>query len=99
MRQKIENKIHIAVDGVDLTTLKKIEFYVRQLNLFFQYTPDVLDAHNMMIVIPKEDADMLATGSVKLQFAYTDSSGNDDASDIAEVSVEELLKGEGYNAD
>lgn len=96
MRQRIKNTVYITVDGVDLTTLTNIEFYVRQVDLFFQYTPEIIDAHNMTVTIPKEDADKLCCSCVKLQFAFTDANGNDDASEPVIVTVEELLKGEGY---
>ena len=96
MRQKIKNTVHISVDGIDLTTLANIEFYVRQAGKFFQYTPYVIDASNMIITIPKEDADELWAATVKLQFAFTDKDGNDDASEVVSVPIEELLKGDGY---
>lgn len=96
MRQKIKNTVHISVDGIDLTTLTNIEFYVRQVNKFFQYTPQIIDASNMIVTIPKEDADELCCACVKLQFAFTDKDGNDDASEVVSVPMEELLKGDGY---
>lgn len=99
MRQKIKNDVYISVDDVDLTTLRNIEFYVKQLSVFFQYIPVVVNANTMIVTIPKEDADRLAVGSVKLQFAFTDAGGKDDASDVLEIDVAELLKAEGYNAD
>lgn len=100
MRQKIENNVYISVEGVDLKTLTHIEFYIRQLNTFLQYTPVIIDSATMLLKIPKEDADRLAVGSVKLQFAFTDANGNDDASDVLTIAVDELLKSEGYiNAD
>lgn len=99
MRRKIENKISVSVDGVDLTKLKHIEFYIRQCSTFFQYEPLVIDSSTMVITIPKNDADRLAMGYVELQFAFTDDEGNDDASDILSVNVKDLLKYGGYNAD
>lgn len=99
MRQRISNKLVISVDGIDLQSLTKIEFYVRQLSTFFQYVPTIVDSSTMVVVIPKADADKLSLGSVKLQFAYTDAEGNDDASDPICVDVGELLKAEGYDGD
>lgn len=96
MRQKIANTLLISVEGVDLTTLTKIEFYVRQLRTFFQYEPRVIDQATMVVEIPKEDADKLIRANVELQFAFTDSDGNDDASGVTTVTVDELLKGDGY---
>lgn len=35
MKSKIRNDLAVTVDGVDLTTISKPEFYVRQANKFF----------------------------------------------------------------
>lgn len=98
MRRKIENNLCVSVDGIDLTKLKHIEFYIRQWNTFFQYEPLVIDSSTMLVTIPKNDADRIAMGCVELQFAFTDEEGNDDASDILSINVKDLLKSEGYNA-
>ena len=36
MRERIRNELHIEVEGVDLTTVRNIEFYVRQGKCFFR---------------------------------------------------------------
>lgn len=43
MKSKIRNDLAVTVDGVDLTTISKPEFYIRQANKFFQYTPEIVD--------------------------------------------------------
>lgn len=47
MKSKIRNDLAVTVDGVDLTTISKPEFYVRQSNKFFQYTPEIVDEKTM----------------------------------------------------
>ena len=97
MYQKIENTLHVTVEGTDLTTARGIEFYVRQDDAFFEYTPEVINSSEMVVTIPKEDADVLRRGSrVYLQFALTDEHGNDIPSMIETKNVKELLKEEGY---
>lgn len=98
MRQRIANTVSISVDGVDLTAISNIEFYVRQNGLFFEYVPTVVNASTMIVIIPKEDADLLMPAFVRLQFAYTNADGRPDASDVLAISVAELLKTEGYDA-
>lgn len=97
MRSKIENLLNINVCGIDLTTLTNIEFYVKQGTVFFQYTPQVLDASNMLVTIPYEDAlTLIPNLQAKLQFAFTDNNDNVGASDATAVIVSDLLKLEGY---
>lgn len=98
MRQKIKNTLTVSVDEVDLTTVYDIEFYIRQGNVFFQYTPVVLGVHEMIVTIPKKDADTLrANIAGYLQFAFTDADGNHIASEIVETNIDRLLKTEGYD--
>lgn len=96
MREKIENRLKITCDGIDLTTLTNVEFYVKQGCFFGCYTPEVLSASEMVVVIPYEDAKKLRAGSVRLQFAFVDKNGNPNASDVVEKNVGELLKEVGY---
>lgn len=97
MRQRIENHILITCDDVDLTTLSNLELYVTQDGLFFQYVPKVLNASEMLITVPLEDALRLKKTSVRVQLAFTDDMGNPGASGIATVPVSELLKEAGYD--
>ena len=98
MREKIENRLKITCNGIDLTTLTNIEFYVRQANFFGCYDPTVISASEMVVVIPFEDAKKLRTGDVKLQFAFTNKDGNPDASDVVNMKVRDLLKEVGYGS-
>lgn len=41
MRRNIENWLTITVADVDLTKARKIELYLRQGDLFFQFAPEV----------------------------------------------------------
>ena len=98
MRNKIKNTLDINVCGIDLTTLTNIEFYVKQGNLFFQYTPEIIDYNNMIIEIPYEDTLQLVPYiNAELQFAFTDDNGNVGASNIERVIIQELIKEGGYN--
>lgn len=97
MREKIRNDLYIRCEGVDLTTVSNIEFYVRQKRFFRQYTPTVINAGEMTVEIPYEDAKELMVGAVQLQFAFTREDGTADASGIVAASVSELLKEAGYD--
>ena len=97
MRKKIENRLKITCDDVDLTTITDVEFYVRQFNFFETYTPTVISTNEMIVIIPFEDAKKMREGDVKLQFAFTDSDGNPRASDVVEMNVDTLLKEVGYD--
>lgn len=97
MRQRIQNKIRITVEGEAMTTVTAIEFYIKQGNFFYQCTPEVVDDSTFLVTIPKEIAVALSTQKARLQFAYTDAAGDPQASDVLEVSVGELLKAGGYD--
>lgn len=98
MRQKIANALSIEVEGADLLTASKLEFYVRQGCLFFQYAPSVVDETHLLVQIPFEDAMQLkANQQALLQLALTDSGGNRQAADIVSVPVKDLLKEAGYD--
>lgn len=96
MREKIENLLYVEVADLDLTTLSSIEFYVRQGDRFWQYSPTVVSASAMTVRIPLADAMCLKQGSVKLQFAFVDNTGTPRASEVETVSVRDLLKNAGY---
>ena len=99
MRRNIENRLTITVADVDLTKARKIELYLRQGTLFFQYAPEVQSSDTLFWTIPLADAHRLrAGGSVQVQLALTDGGGNPLASEIASVAVDDLLKAEGYDA-
>ena len=96
MRKRIENNLCITCDDVDLTKAKNIEFYVKQGDLFLQYSPDVTSKSQMTVKIPHEDAMKLTDENVKLQFALMDGDGNPRASAIITKPVRDMLKEAGY---
>ena len=98
MREKIQNRLKITCESIDLTTLTNIEFYVRQSYFYGCYVPNVISPSEMVVIIPLEDAKKLRTGNVKLQFAFTDQNGNPDASNVVTMTVNELLKEVGYGS-
>lgn len=95
--KNIENRLKIVCDNVDLTSITKIEFYIKQLNFFKCYDPVIISASEMVVIVPLEDAMKLSIGDVELQFAYTDSHGNPKSTGITRGHVRGLLKGSGYN--
>ena len=98
MRQKILNNLLIEVDGLDLTSVTNIEFYVRQGVYDWTLPVTVNDASSMLVVFPKEYAmNLCDTEPVELQFAFTDKNGNPDASDPLTISVGRLIKEAGYD--
>lgn len=96
MIQNVTNYLLCEVEGIDLTTVINIEFYVRQGHLFFQYTPEVLSEDTMAVVIPMRHARSLKAGTVDLQFAFTDEYSNAWSSSVVTVEVERFLKEAGY---
>ena len=98
MRQKIQNRLRITVEGEAMTTVTDLEFYIRQGTFFWEGPAEVEDDHTLIVTVPKETADRLVAGKwVQLQFAYTDAAGVPQASDVLKVPVGELLKESGYD--
>jgi hypothetical protein len=97
MREKMKNTLKLTCNDVDLTTIRNIEFYVKQPNFFGCYVPFVSSASEMSVIIPLADAKRLTEGTVKLQFAFTYADGTPGASDVVTAEVGELLKGAGYD--
>ncbi len=99
MRQKIDNYLSVTVDGVDLTTVSGLVFWVKQATFFREYTPEVADSGTMLVHIPKEDAmHLFSGGRVEMQLAFTGSDGRPLASDVVQMPVERLLKEGGYDS-
>ena len=97
MREKIKNTLKITCTDIDLTQISNIEFYVRQENFFGLYAPSVISQHEMVVIIPFEDAKKLRHNNVvELQFAFTDADGNHDASDVVNKKVKDLINEVGY---
>lgn len=97
MREKIQNRLKISVDGIDLTKLRDIEFYVKQTGFFGCYAPEVSSPTEMLVIVPYSDAMKLRKGNVDLQFAFVNEYGDPDASNVNTVPVEQLLKEAGYD--
>ena len=97
MIKGITNKLNIHVEGAELTSATKMEFYVKQSSLFLQYTPMVVDNENLVVEIPKEDSDKFVCGKILCQLAFTDRDGNARASQVKTDGVTGLLKEEGYD--
>ena len=97
MREKIQNRLKITVDGLDLTKISNIEFYVKQVGFFACYTPEVISSTEMMVIVPYKDAMRLRKGKVELQFAYVNENGDPDATDPVEYPVGALMKEDGYD--
>lgn len=97
MREKIKNALSVEVVGADLTKATKLQFWLRQGALFFEYVPAVVDETHLLVTIPLADAMQLDAGkSARLQLALTDGDGNPQAADIVSQPVKELLKEAGY---
>ena len=99
MRQRMENELSVTVEGMDLTTVRDLVFWVRQEKVFLEYVPEVADSGTMLVHIPKEDAMKLWNSDAEMQFAFTAQDGRPLASDIVRISVERLLKEAGYGPD
>ena len=98
MQQRIKNKLHLTVEGADLTGATKLELYVKQgIRTFFQYEPEILSSAELLVTIPYEDAMRLMCSACQLQLAFTDANGNPQATEPKEVSVGVLLKEMGYD--
>ena len=97
MREKIQNRLKISVDGIDLTKLRDIEFYVKQTGFFGCYATEVISSTEMLVIVPYKDAMKLRKGNVDLQFAFVNEYGDPDASNVNTVPVEQLLKEAGYD--
>ena len=97
MRERIKNTLHVEVEGIDLTTVRDIELYVRQGRGFrAMYRPQVLSATELLLVIPYEDAMQLSNGASELQLAFVDAGGTPRASEPTSEDVGRLIWEEGY---
>ena len=97
MREKIENRLLVTCDDVDLTTVSSVEFYVKQTMFFEIYKPTVLSENQMEITIPFDHAKRLRRGTVEMQFAFVDENGTPRASETIKQDVGVLLKEAGYD--
>lgn len=102
MRQKIENRLSLTVEGADLTGATNLQLYLRQgVDLFFELEPEIVRVSEsdteLLAVILFEIAKQLRRSECLLQLAYTDAEGNPMATDTASVGVDVLLKEAGYD--
>ena len=98
MREKIENRLTITIDGaLDLTKATALRIYLRQGYTFREYAPDVVDASTLSVKIPYADAMALTNTAAQIQLACKTAEGEAIASEVLTVPVAELLKEEGYD--
>lgn len=102
MRQKIENRLSLTVEGADLTGATELQLYLRQgVDLFFELTPEVIGVSEsdttLLVIVPFEIAKQLRRSGCLLQLAWKDGDGNPMATEIVNVPVEALLKEAGYD--
>lgn len=92
MVQKIRNVLYITLRGENLTQCTNLSFKIVQGDSFSKtYTPTVKDATHFTVEVPQEDAAELTTRPARCQLTYTDAYGNDRATEVSTVGVEELL--------
>ena len=97
MKQRMENYLKISCHDVDLQKVSHLEFYLRQGDFFRQYSPVVINEHEMTVKIPYADAMQLDASHVRLQFAFVDENGASRASEVQSLSAGVLLKEAGYD--
>lgn len=101
MIQRMRNKVPITVPEIDLTAVSNIEVTLEQRSTNVEYTysgdaVEVADAHVLFVSVPKEDAMQFDTRQILGQVMYTQPDGLPNATKIFKVSVDELLKEDGY---
>ena len=100
MIQRMLNYVTINLPDLDLTTVTDIEvtFKQRTSRIELNYGADnisVSDAHTLKVVVPKADAMKLEDTPVQGQIMFT-IEGVPMATKVFTLSVDELLKEEGY---
>ena len=98
MRRRIQNNLSLTCDDVDFHTVRELQFYMRQGEIFEEYVPEVISAHQLLVTIPQADVMTLDIDEpVKLQIAFREADGTPRASEIEYILVEDLLKEAGYD--
>jgi hypothetical protein len=97
----MKNAVTINVPEINLSAVSDIEvtFTQKSSGIELDYDGDaieVLNDHQLAVIIPKEDAMQLDDKSVRGQVMFTPSTGIPDATKIFTVTVDELLKEAGY---
>lgn len=101
MFQRMSNYITINVPDVDLTTVSNIEVSFEQRStetelLYKDESVSVSNEHQLVVVMPKEDAMLLDERPIRGQVMFMRSDGYPDATKIFQAPVGELLKEDGY---
>lgn len=98
MREKIENRLTITIDGdLDLTKATKLKIYIRQGYTYLEYAPSVVDATTLSVTVPYVDAMRLTDTAAQVQLVCRGEAGEAIASDVLTVPVDQLLSEEGYS--
>lgn len=99
--QRIANIVRITLSSdAQLTSATKIQVFVTQGTTEFVYDidPAVSDTE-LDVMIPYADAMKLNKGSVKVQIAWTDSSGTPIKTKPKTLTVDEFIYSGGYETD
>ena len=99
--QRIANIRRLTIsEDAQLLSASKIQVFVTQGSLEFVYdiTAPVSDTE-IDVQIPYADAMQLSKGTVKVQIAWTDSSGTPRWTKPKTISVDEFIYSGGYEAD
>lgn len=101
MFQRMANYVPIEVPDIDLTRVDNIEvsFEQKSSDVSLWYGGDSIDvtnAHTLVVEIPKSDAMQLDDKPVRGQVMYTKDNGVPGATKVFTVTVNELLKEDGY---
>lgn len=101
MIQRMKNLVSISVPDIDLNSVSNIEVTFEQKSTDVEFTysggsVEVADAHVLFVLVPKEDAMEFDTKQILGQVMYTTADGLPNATKIFKVSVDELLKEDGY---
>ena len=101
MFQRMRNNVTINVPDINLMDVSDVQvtFDQKSSGVELSYSGDsvsVINEHQLVVVIPKEDAMQLDNKNIRGQVMFTPVSGFPDATDIFTVSVAELLKEDGY---
>ena len=92
MVQKIKNVLYVTMRGVDLTQCTGLSLKVVQGDSFSKsYTPTVSSPTIFTVGHPQRVPGTVTVRPARCQMTFTDENGNDRATEIAVVGVEELL--------
>lgn len=100
MIQRMKNKVVISLDDVQLDAVSDVEvtFDQKMSGVELSYKGDqieILSESEFAVIIPKEDAMKLLDKPIRYQVMYMED-GFPKATKIYRMSVDELLKDDGY---